>query len=141
MISRKLCEQLDEAGFEKNSGAPIFIGDDYFPPSLPELVYATRDLDEYFQLSWMAGTKKWECYFGSWLNNPEKPNYNTEADTAEDAVALMWLKLHGKQIQPNVDVYTDTFKFKDGTVLTYHTRVMLGIHDKTYEELKTILEK
>jgi len=88
MISRELAKMLEAAGYD-NGGVPMFIEDDFFPPSLSELIKACGD--PFYSLVY-ATDNDWRCF-------SETDSFNTVAvsngRTPEEAVARLWLALKG----------------------------------------------
>lgn len=86
-MTYELAKQLKDAGFEKKNGAPIFIEDDVFPPTLSELIEACETwIDVYgYKDNWSASTET------------AMDNKNIHhGSTPEEAVARLWLALNKK---------------------------------------------
>lgn len=100
MLSRKLCEQLDDAGFEKRSGAPIFVGDDYFPPTLTDLIYGCGDSFEDLHRENFGeiytNPVQWVC---SGKDKFRIHILGKSSNTPEEAVANLWLALNTKELE------------------------------------------
>jgi len=86
-MNYELAKQLKDAGFEKKSGAPIFIEDDFFPPSLSELIEVCG---KGFHGIYIADN--WKAH--GFKSDNEFDDIYTMGSTPEEAVANLWLALN-----------------------------------------------
>lgn len=93
MITYELTKQLKEAGFEEIIGKPMFIEDDFFPPSISELIESCGDNFLSLDSPFIETNSGW-CAVG--MSNGDRLYIKQEGLTPEEAVAKLWLKLNKK---------------------------------------------
>lgn len=96
-MNSELIKKLNDVGFPFKKYGNVFLNKEHFPfpiePTLSELIEAIGT-DEYFQLTWMNGTKRWQAHYKFSLNMGEK---TTDGSTPDEAVANLYIALHEAQ--------------------------------------------